>query len=165
MTTAWTSPTIITQYAEAGAESVHVPWTGTIMPLSTDGSLEHIARSPKHDIRTKTYYLKFTGFNFENLPATISGIELKLDVQRRGRVTDETVDLYVADQAVGNNQATLELVPTKIYGGETDLWAMENLLLADVEDNNFGVVIRFQAHPHWPHKDHAFVNAVELRIH
>ena len=137
MTTAWTSPTIITQYAEEGAESVHVPWVNTSMPLSTNGSLEHIARSPKHDIRTKTYYLKFTGFNFENLPQTISGIELKLDVSRRGRVTDETVDL----------------------------WAMENLLLTDVEDNNFGVVIRFQSHPHWPHKDHAFVNAVELRIH
>ena len=162
MTTAWTAPTLFSQYAEEGAESVHVPWDDKL--TSTNGCLEHIARSPKHDIRTKTYYLKATGFTFQNLPGTLSGVELRLSVKRRGRVTDETIELCVGDRR-SENQATLELAPTKTYGGQTNLWSMANLSLADVEDSNFGVVIRFQAHPHWPHKDAAFIDAVELRIH
>ena len=161
MTTAWTAPTTSTQYAEVGAESVHVPWDDSL--TSTYGSLEHIARSPKHDIRTKTYYLKATGFTFQNLPATISGVELRLSVKRRGRVTDETISLVVNDQ-ISENRATLDLAPTKTYGGETDKWSVGNLSLADL-NSNFGVLLRFQAHPHWPHKDAAFIEAVELRVH
>ena len=161
MTTPWTNPTTLTQYAEEGAESVHVQWDNSLK--STNGCLEHIARSPKHDLRTKTYYLKATGFNFQNLPETISGVELRLSVKRRGRVTDETISLVINDQ-VSENRATLDLAPTKLYGNETDVWAMENLSIETL-DNNFGVVIRLQAHLHWPHKDPAFIDAVELRIH
>ena len=161
MTTPWTNPTTLTQYAEEGAESVHVQWDNSLR--STNGCLEHIARSPKHDLRTKTYYLKATGFNFQNLPETISGVELRLSVKRRGRVTDETISLVINDQ-VSENRATLDLAPTKLYGNETDVWAMENLSIETL-DNNFGVVIRLQAHLYWPHKDPAFIDAVELRIH
>jgi len=161
MTTPWTNPTTLTQYAEEGAESVHVQWDDSLR--STNGCLEHIARSPKHDLRTKTYYLKATGFNFQNLPATISGVELRLSVKRRGRVTDETISLVINDQ-VSDNRATLDLAPTKLYGNETDMWAMRNLSI-EALDNNFGVLIRFQSHPNWPHKDPAFIDAVELRIH
>jgi hypothetical protein len=163
MTTAWISPTTFSQYPEEGAELVHIPWDRTL--TSTDGCLEHIARSPKQDIRTKTYYLKATGFNFSNLPTTISGIEVRLTMNRRGRITDDTVDLIVANQALGNNKASLDLSPIKIYGSATDLWSTKNLTLLDVIDSNFGVLFRFQSHPHWPHKDAAFINAVELRIH
>jgi len=161
MTTEWTNPTTLTQYAEEGAESVHVEWDDLL--VSTNGCLEHIARSPKHDLRTKTYYLKATGFNFQNLPETISGVELRLSVKRRGRVTDETISLVINDQ-VSENRATLDLSPTKLYGGETDTWAMRNLSIETL-DNDFGVLLRFQAHPQWPHRDPAFIDAVELRIH
>lgn len=161
MTTEWTNPATLLQYAEEGAESVHVPWDDTL--TSTNGSLEHIARSPKRNIRTKTYYLKATGFNFQNLPETISGIELRLSVKRRGRVTDETISLVTNDQT-SENRATLDLSPTKLYGGEADLWELRNLTQEDL-DSNFGILIRFQAHPQWPHKDPAFIDAVELRIH
>jgi hypothetical protein len=161
MTTAWTAPTIFSQYAEEGAESVHVQWDDSL--TSTYGCLEHIARSPKHDLRTKTYYLKATGFNFQNLPQSVSGIELRLSMKRRGRITDETISL-VFDGETSENRATLDLAPTKLYGGETDNWSVGNLSLANL-NSNFGVLLRFQAHPHWPHKDAAFIDAVELRIH
>jgi hypothetical protein len=161
MTTEWTNPATLLQYAEEGAESVHVPWDSTL--TSTNGSLEHIARSPKRNIRTKTYYLKATGFAFQNLPETISGVELRLSVKRRGRVTDDTISLVINDQ-ISENRATLDLAPTKLYGGETDLWSFENISLEDL-NSNFGILIRFQAHLQWPHKDPAFIDAVELRIH
>jgi hypothetical protein len=160
MTTEWTSPTTFSQYAEEGAESVHVQWDDKL--TSTNGCLEHIARSPKHDLRTKTYYLKATGFNFQNLPDTISGVELRLSVKRRGRVTDETISLVINDQ-VSENRATLDLSPTKMYGSETDTWAL-SMSLEDL-NSEFGVLLRFQSHPQWPHKDAAFIDAVELRIH
>ena len=161
MTTEWTTPATLFQYAEEGAESVHVQWDHTL--TSTNGCLEHVARSPKHDLRTKTYYLKATGFSFHNLPNTVSGVEIRLSVKRRGRVTDETISLVINDQ-VSENRATLDLSPTKLYGGETDLWAFENISLEDL-NSNFGILIRLQAHLHWPHKDAAFIDAVELRIH
>jgi hypothetical protein len=161
MTTEWTTPATFFQYAEEGAESAHVQWDPTL--TSTNGCLEHVARSPKHDLRTKTYYLKATGFTFQSLPETISGIELRLSVKRRGRVTDETISLVVNDQP-SENRATLDLAPTKIYGSATDLWSLQNVSPADL-NSQFGVLIRFQAHPQWPHKDAAFIDAVELRIH
>jgi hypothetical protein len=161
MTTEWTTPATFSQYAEEGAESVHIPWDSTL--TSTNGCLEHIARSPKHDLKTKTYYLEATGFNFQNLPNVISGIELKLSVKRRGRITDETINLVVNDN-VGENHATLDLSPTKTYGGATDIWGVKNLSVGNLS-NNLRVLLRFQAHPNWPHKDPAFIDAVELRIH
>jgi hypothetical protein len=170
MTTVWTSPTIISQYSEPGAEAHHVQWSEREFSaitnvdnvrLGLNGTLEHIARSPKHDTGNKTYFLKAQGFNFNNLPTTISGIEVRLSADRRARITDDTIQLLVNDQPVGKNQATLILDPKKIYGGENDTWDVGDITV----NSTFGVLIRFQSHPHWPHKDTAYINAVEIRIH
>ena len=176
MTTEWTTPTIFSQYAESGAEQAHISWDdskGWASLLNRDinekirtaGTLEHIARSPKHDILTKTYYVKCQGFNFINLPESPSGIELKLTTQRRGRVTDETIQLCFDDTVIGDNQANLIVDPIKIYGNKTSLWSVKNLSMSTIQDSKFGVVIRLQSHPNYPHRDEAYINAVELRIH
>jgi len=169
MTTAWTLPSAISQYAEPGGEQVHIPWdlhgaNFAISPISTNGLLTHISRSPKLDIRSKTYFLQFSGFNFKNLPAVLTGIEMKLTARRRGRIMDETVQLSIGNQLIGNNAASTSLDPITLYGGSTDLWSTQNFSLSNVLNNNFGVSIRLQSHINWPHRDAAFIDAVELRI-
>jgi hypothetical protein len=57
----------------------------------------------------------------------------------------------------------MDLSPVKVYGGEGDLWATQ-LTVNDIQDPTFGVLLRFQSHPHWPHKDSAMLDAVELQI-
>jgi hypothetical protein len=174
MTTNWTLPRTITQYAETGGEDAHVSWLEVNdfhglknldgKSVRTTRDLIHIAREPRHDIKEKTYYLKLTNFNFVNLPATLSGIELKLSMNRVGRITDETIQLCRNDDLVGDNHASLNLDLIKIYGSETDNWNT-NLTMSDIQNSSFGVVIRFQSHPNWPHKSSPLIDAVELRIH
>ena len=163
MATNWSLPSIITQYAESGAEDVHLLWDLTEQRLKTSGQLQHIARSPKHDLRNKTYFLKLQGFNFTSAPEVLSGIALRLAVSRRGRITDETIQLCLGEDLVGDNLASLSLDPMKTYGGETNLWNT-SLSITDILTPEFGVVLRFQAHPHWPHRDAAFIDAVEIQI-
>jgi len=173
MPTAWTLPTIIEQYSEPGAESIDIAWDSSKnfaelkaldgRSLQSMGSLAHIARSPKPDIRNKTYFLRCTGYNFADLPATISGIELQLNARRYGRAQDETIQLVLNQNLIGDNQLTPTIDPVKIYGSADSLWnsgiIKENLL-----DSTFGCVIRFQAHRNWPHRDPVLIDAVQLRI-
>jgi hypothetical protein len=175
MTTAWTLPTNIIQYVEPGGESVHIPWddshgfdvlkSADVRGVRSLGRLSHIARSPKHDILNKTYYIRATGFDFYSLPAVLSGIELLLLVNRYGRVTDDTVELVLGGESLGENQASLRIAPEKIYGGPASLWNAKNLSVNNLADPSFGVVIRFCSHPHWPHKDPVIIGGVRLRIH
>lgn len=174
MTSNWALPRDITQYAEEGGDDIHISWidkdnfsalrdvNGRFIQTASD--LLHISREPRHDITQKTYFLKLTNFNFTSLPEQISGIEARLTMKRFGRITDDTVQLCLNDQLIGTNLANLVLDPIKTYGGDTVLWET-NLTVADVSQPSFGIVIRFQSHPHWPHKCSPFVDTVELRIH
>jgi len=175
MTTAWTVPTNVIQYAEPGGELVHIPWDDShgfdvlksrdVRGVRSLGQLSHISRSPKHDIVNKTYYIRATGFDFRNLPEILSGIELLLLVTRYGRVTDDTVELVLGGESLGENQASAGISPEKIYGGPENLWNVKNLSVNDLQDPSFGVVIRFSSHPHWPHKDPVIIGGVRMRIH
>lgn len=174
MTTEWTLPNTITQYAEPGGEDGHVSWLEVDNFSSLKGvdnksvrttrDLLHIAREPRHDTTEKTYYLKITNFNFTNLPQTLSGIELKISMNRVGRITDETIQLCLNNDLKGLNHATRDLSLIKIYGSETDMWET-NLNMQDIQNPSFGIVLRFQSHPYWPHKSTPLVDSVELRIH
>jgi len=173
MTTNWTLPTNVIQYAEEGGEEAHIPWLETDnfhglkdldgKSVRTTKDLFHIARDPRHDILQKTYYLKLTGFNFGNLPDTLSGIEMRLSINRYGRITDETIQLCSYGNLVGENQASLNLDTKKIYGSSSSIWN-SNLNMSQIQDLSFGIVIRFQSHPNWPHRSSPLIDAVELRI-
>ncbi len=174
MTSNWALPRTISQYAEEGGESAHISWeeidsfsslkTLDGKSIKTTKDLVHIARDPKADIRQKTYFLKVTNFNFENVPSNINGIELRISMKRHGRITDETVQLTLNNQLVGSNQASLDLAPIKLFGGENLLWD-STLSTEDILNPTFGIILRFQSHPHWPHKSSPLIDAVELRIH
>lgn len=174
MSTNWALPLSVVQYAESGAEDRHISWNDerNFSSIKTkDGShtktnrdLLHIARDPKHDIIEKTYYLKLTNFQFSSVPASISGIEVKITMNRFGRITDDTIQLCLNDNLIGQNFADLDLSPIKIYGSQTDLW-MTSLTSANISDSSFGIALRFQSHPKWPHKSSALIDAVEIRVH
>jgi hypothetical protein len=173
MTTEWTTPTLFSQYAEESAEDIHVPWDASKFNalqnidnhrLGLNGVLTHIARSPKTDTTNKTYYLKAQGFNFNNLPNVISGIELRIKSERRGRVTDDTIQLLIDDSPISVNKANLNVDPIKTYGGSTDRWNIEDIHVENLRQSTFGVLVRFQSHPHYPHKDGAYISGIELRI-
>jgi hypothetical protein len=174
MTSNWALPTTVIQYAETDAEDHHVSWVdvdnfNAIKNLDsgfikTSRDLIHIAKQPRHDLTEKTYFLKVTGFNFINLPDTVSGIECKLHMQRSGRISDETIQLCLDNDIIGDNQSSFKLDPIHIYGNETDIWNAK-LTITDVQKSTFGVVLRFRSHPDWPHKSTALIGAVELRVH
>lgn len=174
MTSKWTLPTSVTQYAEPDAENIHVPWLtdndfysiknldGKFVKTSRD--LLHIAKQPNHDLVEKTYFLKATGFNFNSIPDTLSGIEMRLTMNRNGRITDDTIQLVLDADILGDNQAVLAVNPTTIYGSETNLWG-SNVTLQNIQNINFGVIVRFKSHPNWPHKSSALIDAIEIRVH
>lgn len=169
----WALPQTVTQYAEENAENLHISWQEVDnfsslkildgKSIKTSDDLLHISRDPKRDIVQKTYYLKLTNFNFQNMPSQLSGIEVKLDMNRGGRITDETIQLCFSDNLVGDNKADRDLHPKKIYGGENDTWNSQ-LTLANIQNSSFGVILRFQSHPNFPHKCRPFIDAVQIRI-
>jgi hypothetical protein len=175
MTTAWTLPTIFSQYAEPGGEDVHIQWNDSTQFrelrnldggfVCTQKPLLHIARQPKHDILMKTYFLRTAGFQFSNLPSDISGIECRLTMNRSGRIMDDEIFLYYDGNTIGENQATMDLSPIKIYGSNSSLWDSRGITQQTLQNPTFGVVIRFKSHPNWPHKSTPLVDTVELRIH
>ena len=131
MTTAWTTPSSVIQYAE---DPSHLEWNQNFDALTSlmDGvsltkPLEHISRQPRNDIRMKTWFVQATNFNFQNLPNTVSGIAFRFSVGRGGRVFDETVQLVYNGELIGENKCTRTVDPVQIYGGDTDLWTVENI--------------------------------------
>lgn len=175
MSSSWATPTIISQFSEDGAADFHVSWDESDnfnqlknvdgRSLQTQRALEHISRSPKHDIKNKTYFIRAKGFNFQSLPSTVSGIELRIIARRYGRATDDTIQLILNDQTISDNLATNVIKPEKIYGGDNHLWGVSSLTILDVQSIEFGVLLRFQCHPNWPHKDPMLIDSVEMRIH
>jgi hypothetical protein len=170
MSSFWTIPNNFFQYSDSETD---IPWNEEKFQemrnfdkksLNLNGEIYHIAMSPKNDIKNQTYFLKVTDFKFSNLPTQLTGIELKLTTKKFGRIVDDTIQLCIADKIIGENKATLEVNPVTIYGSFNDLWNT-NLSIDDIKNKDFGVVLKFKAHPFWPHKNGMFIDAVEMRIH
>lgn len=167
MSTSWQTPNNIIQYAE---DPSHIEWnnnfqslTSTMGGVSLSQPLLHIARQPRNDILMKSWYLKATGFSFEDLPGVINGVKFRFSVRRGGRVFDDTVQLTVNDNLIGENRCQNTVDPVQVYGGTTDLWGVPDLT-SIVSDPSFGIVIRLKSHPAWPHKTTPILNGLELQI-
>ena len=158
MPTPWFYPTIISQTAE---DPSHIEWDSVndfVFLRSADSnftkttsSLVHIAISKGNAIKNKTWYLYLTGFNFTNIPQTISGLEAELHMNRGGRITDDTIQLRYDNNWIGDNKSSLNLDMLKAYGSSEDHWGV-NLNSFNLLDPSFGIGIRFQSHPMYPHK-------------
>lgn len=170
MPTNWTLPTSFAQFAEADN---HIAWddVSNYVYLRTEDngyiktvkSLIHISNSSTGPRRNTTHYLLLTNFPFINLPDTISGIEVEIKINRGGRITDDTIQLRLNDEFIGENKANSNLDLFSKYGSSTDMWATE-LTRSDLQNPNFGIGIRFQSHLMYPHNDTPMLDYVKLRV-
>jgi len=89
-------------------------------------------------------------------------------MNRGGRIADETIQLAYQNNLIGKNLGssafnmatqTSSLEPITFYSGSID-----GINLSMLEDPSFGVVLRFQSHPYWPHKTAPGIDCVELQI-
>ena len=167
MTTAWTLPGTIAQYAE---DPDHIEWGSNFEGLRTLFSgvslskpLMHISRQPRNDITMKTWYVQATNFQFQNLPETISGVAFRFSLIRSGRVFDDTIQLTHNGELIGKNRCVRTVDPVQVYGGTTDLWAVENIRDI-IQDPSFGITVRLKSHPDWPHKTTPILKGLELQI-
>lgn len=175
------NPTVI-QYAEDEQSQIQWdqhnldilanPGTGS---LTTVKPLMHIARSPKYDLTNTTWFIQCTDFNLENLPDTISGITAIIDMNRGGRIADDTIQLVYQGDMIGENQAQPAFIHTptqdkslmdlkSVYGGKFNTWGVSDLTKAMIQDPTFGIVVRYKSHPAWPHKTHPILYSVQLQI-
>jgi hypothetical protein len=138
--------------------------------IRTSMDLKHIANPASGPIRDSTNTLIYTGFEIPNL-GTISGIELRIVGQRNGRISDETIQLTYQDSAIGRNnfyyetdeEGRLPLFNDTVYGGPEDLWGSE--ITADMlQDPSFGVILKFQSHPYYPHSSGMIIETVSLTV-
>lgn len=138
---------------------------------TTVRSLSHIANPATGDIRNKTWALVCAGFQMTELPEVITGIQLDLNGQRNGRIVDEVIQLTYQNQPIGNNnfeyvtdsEGHLKLTNETTYGGSTDLWGTE-ITPAMLQDPSFGVILKFQSHPYYPHRCGITLDSVWLTV-
>lgn len=170
MPTPWFYPNTVNQTYEV---IEHVPWVdennflsikhpdGTFLSLSAP--LLHIANSMVNDLKMKTYFLNLSNFKITYLPTTISGVEVQINMNRGGRITDETIQLMYNGSFIGENKATFDLSPLKMFGGPTDLWG--TTLTSNMLANSlFGIGVRFQSHPSWPHSEYPRIDYIRVRV-
>ena len=134
-------------------------------------SLSHLSNPACGDIRSSTQALEFINFNITNPPAVISGIVLHVNTQRNGRATDEIIQLTYQGELIGTNHVNyytdteghLTLDNFATYGSSTDNWGVD-LTPEMLQDPSFGVRLKFQAHPYYPHSSGMFIDSVALTV-
>jgi hypothetical protein len=173
----WYTPTIITQ--DFTDSPPYIQWHGDNggldFPMTTTKDLIHIANSggpgpAMTDIRNKTTLLTFTGFNIEAVFESITGIEVKLDIQRNGRIADDFIGLCYSDGEITrtrvdysqDSEGHLIHFNKNLYGGENDMWDAE-ITPVDMLNPNFGVMLRLQSHPFVPHRCGCRIYGLALR--
>ena len=137
----------------------------------TSSDLEHRSNPASGDLRNQTQSLLFLDFRMTEIPETISGIELRVVGQRNGRITDQVIQLVYQGQPIGENNFNyvtdgsghLIIRNDTTYGGPTDLWGTE-VTAEMLQDPSFGVMLKFQSHPYYPHKCGMFLDSVSLTI-
>lgn len=171
MYTTWFYPNTVTQFPEV---TEHVGWNGEETGFSflkapnqnyvtTKKELLHIANSVVNDLKMKTYFLYLSNFKMTNLPNPIQGVEVEIEMKRGGRITDETIQLRYNNEFIGKNKADYKLDVQKTYSGSASDWGVEEFNSLLLTDTTFGVGIRYQSHPSWPHKESAMINYVRIR--
>lgn len=179
-----TNTATIIQYAED--ELTQIQWNpenlemlvspNNVVGITTMKPLMHIARSPKYDLTNTTWFIEYTGFNFNKLPDTISGITATINMNRGGRVADDTIQLVYQGEMIGENQALPAFIHNAIrdtslmdiksvYGGNLSTWGVSDITQDMIQDQSFGIVIRYKSHPAWPHKTCPILYSVQLQIH
>lgn len=136
----------------------------------TEKPLRHIANPATGNLRDRTQALIALEFN---IPNTISpvGIEVTVSGQRNGRISDEIIQFWYQGNLIGSNNfkyltdynGNLKVENKTVYGGPTDLWGLE-LTPEILSDPEFGIMVKFQSHPYFPHQDIMILDSIALTI-
>jgi len=171
----WFTPLTITQ--NLNEDSHLIPWkTPLAFPLLSTRDFIHIAGTGgpgpnMTDVRYKSTALTLTNFEITCDPIlTITGVELKLDIERNGRISDSEINLRDPDGNLSINKTSYSVDDRNhlltfnhnLYGDEYDTWGLD-LTSTMLQDSNFGVNIRVQSHPFYPHKCGVMIRQVALR--
>lgn len=177
----WFYPNSVNQEAE---HEYHVPWRNAYgsddlnvlqeyntQSITTVKNILHISNATAGDIRMKSWYLYLTDFKFVDVPTTITGIEVQLNV-KRGRIVEDTVQLVFDNALLGENQVRytqdsehhITIVPNPLYGGTENKWGIDVITPEMILDPTFGVCLRFQSHPYYPHNEAPMLHTVAMRI-
>lgn len=161
------------EYPEDQVDWITIPTSGLLVNnrWRTVRSLKHISNPATGDIRDQTYSLICTNFNITELPDIISGLELRIVAQRNGRIADELIHLTYQDQKIGKNnfnyitdsEGHLKITNESVYGGPTDLWDAD-ITHEMLIDPSFGVILKFQSHPYYPHNVGMTLDSVSLTV-
>ena len=133
--------------------------------------LIHLSNPACGDIGSQTYSLICTNLNATDLLDEISGISLRVSGQRNGRVVDKQIQLTYMGDLIGENKVDYEtdseghilLLNDTTYGGENDLWGA-TLTKEMIQDPSFGVILKFQNHPFYPHSCGMLLEAVSITV-
>lgn len=176
-TSDWFYPSTITQLPSE-AENL-IAWKSPVSdfkcPLSTVKPLLHIPGTGGPgpgltNVRYRTTALRFTNFQIPLITDVISGIELKFEVDRVGRIADAEVFLVYNEEIISVNKTNFEQdsgehlinFNKNLYGGATDLWDA-TVTPEMINDPSFGVHIRMQSHPYFPHNATPIIRQVSIR--
>ena len=137
----------------------------------SESDISHVSNPACGDIRTRTQALEFVDFQMTNLPDVVSGIELNIVSQRNGRVADEVIQLTYQSDLVGKNnfvyltdiEGHLTIKNQAVYGGPTDLWGVDITPIM-LQDPTFGIRVKFQAHPYYPHRSPMYLDWISLTV-
>lgn len=132
--------------------------------------IKHIANPATGDMRTRTYDLYCTGLNIPLLNE-VNGIQLNLSAYRYARIVDETIQLTYQGVPIGINNFSYTVDPDNnvlitndsTYGGPTDTWGAQ-LTPEILQDPSFGVILKFQSHPYFPHSCGMFLYSVAITV-
>jgi hypothetical protein len=136
----------------------------------TNKPLLHISNPATGDLRNSTWTLTCTGFNIPLLN-TITGIKLNVKARRNGRIVDDIIQLTYQGSAIGANnfsyitdsEGHFLLLNDTYYGGEFDLWESE-VTPSMLTDPSFGIILKFQSHPFYPHNCEMYLDSVSLTV-
>ena len=182
MITQWRQARTLTELPEDGGIAWAMPNVNAAAAVDTNKlklvqDLESLSNSTHNRaglITTFTNQLVLSNFGFD-VAGPIQGIEVEVISQRRNRICDKRIRLYL-DGRVGKDHSQksgwldtyMNFVGTCendfIYGAADDLWEV-NLTDTIVNDPAFGILLQFESHPVTPHKDPLFIEQVSMRVH
>ncbi len=170
----WYNPLTITE--NPAEDSKLISWkTPLKFPLLSAKDLIHLSGTggpgpSMTDLKNKTTALVFTDFSIDAPTGDLTGVELKLDIDRAGRIGDADVFLVYNGEIIGVNKtdysqdeaAHLLNFNKNLYGGADDLWGAD-ITPEMLTDSSFGVWLRMQSHPFFPHRSGIKISQVSLR--
>ena len=161
---AWTryyNPRAVAYYSESGTG-----WVDTQGGFSTYRNLIMVdglvgtATSGGGIITSDARALLLTDFGIPQAAGTLGGIEVVTEIERNGRVIDQTLQLYQGE-LIGENRARDSVTNLQIYGGSTDLWGTTDV---NYTATDFGIVLDLRPSALLPSNERPIIRDIRLRI-